>query len=415
MSLSYFKISLSEILEGERIVTYFQPIISIRKKAIIGFEGLSRGYCKSSDKIIPPKYLFDEAKAQNKLLELDVLCRRKGLEAFNKDIHDLDKSKMFFLNFEVSLINEGTEAAMSLIELVSQLNIDPLNVIVEIIESRVKDTKALKQFIEVLKYYGFLIALDDVGVGHSNFDRIAMIKPNLIKIDRSIITNIDKDYYKQEIFKALINLCRQIGVLVLAEGVETENEALYSLIFGADMLQGFYFTGPRPIEKKDDFDSLSEKINYLSDKYISYEIDNIIRLRGKHKVYDNLIKLLKDKLRSKEPTQFQSVLEDTIHNIPYIDALYILDEQGFQVTDTVMLIDESSIKSKFFKPGSIGSSHFLKEYYYLLMSTELKKYTTSTYISLATGKLCRTISSVLKRNDQLETFILCIDIIERNV
>ncbi len=75
-------------------------------------------------------------------------------------------------------------------------------------------------------------------------ERITLIKPNILKIDRSLIQNIDKEYYKQEIVKSLINLIKKFGGLSLAEGVEREEEIIKSLELGADIFQGFYFSKP---------------------------------------------------------------------------------------------------------------------------------------------------------------------------
>lgn len=97
----------------------------------------------------------------------------------------------------------------------------------------------LKMFLCTYKEYGFLIALDDVGTGHSNLDRISLVKPDILKIDRSIIDNIDQRYHNQEVFKSLVNLSKRIGTMVVTEGVERKEEAILAFELGADMLQGY--------------------------------------------------------------------------------------------------------------------------------------------------------------------------------
>ena len=96
-----------------------------------------------------------------------------------------------------------------------------------------------------LRQRGFLVVLDDVGAGHSNLDRIPLIRPDIIKIDRSLITGVDADFYKQETFKSLVSLSRRIGALVVAEGIETEREAVAALELGADLLQGYFLGRPQ--------------------------------------------------------------------------------------------------------------------------------------------------------------------------
>ena len=71
------------------------------------------------------------------------------------------------------------------------------------------------------------------------------MRPDVIKIDRSLITGVDGDFYKQETFKSLVSLRRRIGALVVAEGIETEAEAVTALELGADLLQGFFLGRPQ--------------------------------------------------------------------------------------------------------------------------------------------------------------------------
>jgi len=111
-----------------------------------------------------------------------------------------------------------------LLKQVRQFNLNPNNVAIEIIESRVNDTGALNEFISRHREYGFLFALDDIGSGYSNLDRITITEPDLLKIDRSLISQIDINYHKQEVLKSLVNLARRIGALVVAEGVEREED-----------------------------------------------------------------------------------------------------------------------------------------------------------------------------------------------
>ena len=102
----------------------------------------------------------------------------------------------------------------------------------------------MRSLVDLLRSRGFLIVLDDVGSGHSNLDRIPFIKPDLLKVDRTLIARIDTDYHKRGTLKSLVDLGRKIGALVVAEGVETEGEAMVALELGADLLQGLCLGRP---------------------------------------------------------------------------------------------------------------------------------------------------------------------------
>ena len=140
---------------------------------------------------------------------------------------------------------------------------------IEINETKVQDNAALKRFAETYREFGFMIALDDVGTGFSNMDRILLIKPDIIKIDMSLIRNIHNDYYKQGVFKSLVNMSNKIGALVVAEGVETEEEAIQILRLGGHMIQGYFFSKPQEIFDESNIFS-NNKMEMLSKSFNKY-------------------------------------------------------------------------------------------------------------------------------------------------
>lgn len=405
------KTDIEKIINNRSIVFHFQPIISAGKKRIIGYEGLMRGIDRQTNSLISPLQLYESAKRHDMLLGLDRLCREVCLDSFKDKIYSLDQGQILFLNFEISLINEGSEGASFMLNLLSNLDISPNNVVIEIIESKVKQIKGLQRFIDILKYYGFLIALDDVGVGHSNFDRIPIVKPNIIKIDRSIIKGIGKDYYKQEVFKALVNLCRKIGAVVLAEGVESKDEVLWTLRMGADLLQGYYFSKPLDVMFYDLRHELFEKVHTTVMLYNKIAIEQLKKSRRDHVKYNRFVDNLADKLRDLNEVDFQPILEEEIIKVDFIDSIFILNKKGIQVTDTVMVYNINKPKNLLFRPAKKGDDLSSKEYYYLLLHTGLKKYITDSYISHASGNKCRTISTFFQGAEGL-IYILCVDIIE---
>src|SRR5579872_798386 len=128
-------IDLKTILDRELVEVHFQPLFSIREKKLVGFEGLSRGIHPDSGKLIPPLPLLKMAKEAGLTLELDRLMRKKIMESFQKfcpQPHDLILS----LNFETSIIDKEI-GSLQLIQLCRQLNLDPANIVIEILEAKV--------------------------------------------------------------------------------------------------------------------------------------------------------------------------------------------------------------------------------------------------------------------------------------
>src|SRR5690349_19438710 len=125
---------LQEILDGEFVAAHFQPIVSIRKKSIVGHEGLVRGINPEGRQPIPPLELFGMAGEEGRTLELDRLCRKKVLEYF-RGIRSERPDNLLFLNFEASIIDQGVVGSGNLIQQVNQAGLRPQGIVLEIIES----------------------------------------------------------------------------------------------------------------------------------------------------------------------------------------------------------------------------------------------------------------------------------------
>ncbi|TWH46301.1 EAL domain-containing protein [Sporomusa sp. KB1] len=396
-------INLEWILKHRAIQTYFQPIVSIRQQAVIGLEALSRGLNANNDLILPQP-LFAAAAAKGKSVELDRLCREKALENY-KRIPDNDS--FLFLNLTTSILDEGVVGSGHLITAVNQLGLKPSSIVIEVIESKVRNIENLTKFIKLYKQYGFLIALDDVGTDSSNMDRILQVHPDIIKIDRVLICDINTDYYKQELFKALVFVAKKTGALIIAEGVETHSEATTSLELGADFLQGYYTAYPAPFPKH--INSVSAKtMRLLSSAFRSSIVENIRNMSLKRKFYEKILEGLIEKLACICPEHFEMKLNEIAKDQTSVQCYYILDITGIQITETVKAyLDNTENCHGMFRPDCKGSDQSLKDYY-LYIHSGFERYISEPYISLANGQPCLT-GSILFQTYSGNPYILCID------
>ena len=404
--------TLNSIIENEQIIAHFQAVISLKSRLLIGFEALSRGLDAEGNKTIQPDILFASARQERKVVELDRLCRKKAIRQFKhlQTIGQCGTSGLLFLNFDASLLDQGVAGSGFLQDQVSRQNIDPGRVVIEIVESRVRDVLALNRFVQYHRDQGFIIALDDFGKGYSNFDRIAIIRPDIIKIDRSIVQDIHRDHYKQEIFKALVRLSRKTGTLVLAEGVETLEECIYSLDCDADLLQGFFFARPS-LPEAISLSEIQHVAGYSADRFREYKISRVNTIRNQYRLHNEIIETMKAALSTSPPESFEDVLNAMIGSLPSIEAAYVLDENGVMITDTVIRTGKIGKKANMlFREARKGDDLSLKEYFYLLNSAVLQNYVTDGYISWATGNPTRTLS-VSFRGPSGKTHVLCIDVL----
>jgi hypothetical protein len=109
--------------------------------------------------------------------------------------------------------------------------------------------------------------------------------------------------------------------------------------------------------------------------------------------------------------EFGTVLGRIIKEDPTIECLYVLDDAGVQVTETVWNGGlAQGLSGALFRPAPLGTDHSLKEYYYVPLDVELQKYTTDPYVSLASGNLCRTISTCFRDAANNRLYVLCVDV-----
>lgn len=236
-----------DIINNESLTSHFQPIIDIKNNQIYGYETLARGV-KEDGSLMYPDQLFAKSKRNDQNFKLDRLCRESALKtAATKKVH-----QKVFINFIPTSIYDPEFCLKSTEKWAKQLEFDPSQIVFEVVETElVKDQLHLKSILEYYREKGFKIALDDVGEGYSSLNMLIELKPDIIKIDRNIISGIDQNKLKQSVYKALYNLSKEQEITVLAEGVETAYELEMLKNIGVDLAQGYYFARPtaEPIRK----------------------------------------------------------------------------------------------------------------------------------------------------------------------
>jgi len=399
-------IDINDIIRNKKLTVHFQPVVSVSRKMVIGLEGLIRGVNTATNQIISPITLFNLAYNEGVTLELDRVCRDMVIAAFS-NIYKQNKDKLLFLNIDTSILDK-VEGSNYLTNQVKTYKINPRNIVIEINETKVQDNAALKRFTDTYRKCGFMVALDDVGTGFSNLDRILLVKPDIIKIDITLVKNIQNDYYKQGVFKSQVNLSNKIGALVIAEGVETEEEAIQILRLGGHMIQGYFFSKPQEIYIESDI-FFKNKIEMLIKSFNQYMNKQIREERHKNRRLNIIVNNSIKELVKVSCREFDNKLMKIIWANKIIECAYVLDEYGVQLSNTIRFYDKNEVKENLiFYTARMGTDHSMEKYYYPLISAKLSKYVTEPYVSLATGNLCITISKIFTNIDNKKC-ILCMD------
>ena len=229
---------MSRIIEESRVKYAFQSIISARTGEIFGYEALMRVQSKIFQS---PLELLRTAKTGARLYDIELLTWRKSVADFLVQVEAgrIAPEAYIFIN-SIANVRLSPEDERSLFE----GGYPDLRIVAEILESEDATDGDVAQKYEAMKLGGAKIALDDFGTGYNSEVTLLTIQPHIIKIDRSIISGCDKDASRRMIINNLVKLSHSKNIMVIAEGVETEDEMKTVIACGVDLMQGYYFDHP---------------------------------------------------------------------------------------------------------------------------------------------------------------------------
>ena len=230
---------LQEVLLEDQLSTLFQPVFELRRRAILGYEALTRG--PSGTAYHAPLRLFEMASSSDLVFELDRKCRRGALTASRS----LPRDAMVFVNVLPSAMYDPEFRGPALLRFLGALGLEPARIVLEItekyaIENYTMFAEALEEFTKL----GIRIAVDDVGAGYSGLEKIAHLNPRYLKLDRELVKDIDSSYIRREMTRALKAFADRIGSSIIAEGIERDAELEALLELGIEYGQGFLLGRP---------------------------------------------------------------------------------------------------------------------------------------------------------------------------
>lgn len=222
---------LSPYLQGSGLTTVFQPIVHLRAGDVVGYEALSRfsGPVQRS-----PDWWFAEADLAGRGVELERMAFRAALQ------HEVEVPSRCFLT--VNLSPRAVESGI-VSEVVAEHDVSRL--VIEITEhAEVGSYEVLLNHLRPFQRAGGRVAVDDAGAGFASFRHILKLQPDFIKIDVSLIRDVDRDPVRRALTQAIISFANDTGVRVIAEGIETASELAVLTEMGAHLGQGYLLGRP---------------------------------------------------------------------------------------------------------------------------------------------------------------------------
>lgn len=221
------------MLEPGVLTTAFQPIVDIATNRVVGAEALTR----FPEAPLEPDRWFADAHSVGLGTALELAAVRQAFAALDK----LPDGVYLSVNTSPQLLTSP-----ELLDLVCTHRGD--RVTVELTEhAAVSDYDEVLRSINALRKHGVRLAVDDVGAGFASFSHVLRIRPDILKIDVSITRGIDQDSARRGLARAIVDLAREIGAAIVAEGIERQAELDRVVAIGVDAVQGFFVGKPKPL------------------------------------------------------------------------------------------------------------------------------------------------------------------------
>ncbi|WP_299677236.1 EAL domain-containing protein [uncultured Roseobacter sp.] len=225
----------------------FQPIFDVETGRVFAQEALVRGKDGRS-----AGEIFQKVTDENRY-RFDQLCRTTAIEVATR----LGLEDGLSINFMPNAVYEPLHCISHTLWTADKYDFDVSRIIFEFTETElVRDVSHLKTIIETYKEIGFRTAIDDFGAGFSGLNLLADVVPDLIKLDRHLITGLHRDAVRRAIVARTKQLCDDLGVVVIAEGVETADELDALRELGITLVQGYYLCRPQ-------FEQIVSRPSYL--------------------------------------------------------------------------------------------------------------------------------------------------------
>ncbi len=237
---------LDRLRESGAIRVEFQPIVKVHPDHVelYAVEALARGPRGTS--VERPEVLFEYARRKGVESDIDLICITEAFEAYSL----LPTRPLLSINVHGATLASVDHFSDRILSAAKAYGIAPDNLMFEVLEYRAP--WAIETFLstlDLLRDAGVRIAVDDLGVGASNYQMIVDCHPDVLKIDRHVVNGCSGDRWRRAVLESIATLGRSCGATPIAEGVETAADLQMLLDVGIDTVQGWLYARSMPPEE----------------------------------------------------------------------------------------------------------------------------------------------------------------------
>lgn len=383
--------------------SHFQPIVSLAHRRTVGYEGLLRPR-DTDGQLLAPDRLFDTVESDDDIVFLDRLARNIHVRNFIAAGTD---EPWLFLNVNARVAMRGRDYGPYFAAMLARHGLPPHRTVIELVENDIHDESLLA---EAMRYYtelGCLVAIDDFGAGHSNFERIWRVQPQVVKIDRTTLIQARNDRKVRRVLPSLVALLHEAGCMTLIEGIEDEEDVMIALDTGIDLAQGFFFGRPHP--QVDQHHQFVPTVGELYERQREASLANRSHCRALQEPYimtfRECAELAGFGLSAGNASSRMLVL-------PNVLRCYLLDGNGHQLGDNIVPPGRAqSVDRRFLPVSNTRDAVWSRRPYFQRAIAEPGQVQVSRpYLSITDARMCVTLSIMLKNKPQQDC-VYCADIL----
>lgn len=390
----------ARIVHGLTLRSAFQPVISLNHCKPVGHEALLRATNAAGASVPPGQALrFLEAKVGAEAV--DVMCRELHVGSYVTSL----LPGWLFLNVSPRLVQNVPTIIESYRAFLASSSLPAYRVVIEIVETSSYDERALAKTVRSFRDLGCLVAIDDFGAGHSNFERIWRIRPDIVKVDRTMIEQAAREPVVRRVLPGLVSLLHEAECLVVIEGIENEDQALVAMESDADFVQGFYFA--EPAETQHDPELIRFRLDTLAQKFRRLVAAKMDRDRTSIDQYCSAFLGCAEKVRAGVKLGYASM---HLLEMAGVERVYLLDSEGLQVERNVESGRSLGSNDRRFDPCAdvTGANWFRRSYFRKAIRQPGVVQVSRPYLSVRDGKSCVTLSLAFGEGAAMR--VLCADV-----
>jgi len=238
---------LNKAIELRQLRVAYQPIINLETLKTAGFEALIRWEHPDLGWIRPDQFI-DIAEDTGQIVKVGEWILEQAVAQIQEWNERFETAQKLSVNVNVSkrqLVDDGFMTHLR--GVLSSSGINPAQLKIEITESTIVDPRSgecMEEMFREIQSIGVQVAMDDFGTGHSSLSLLHKYKFDVLKIDQSFIRDMDLNRDVGAVLHATIELAKNTGMAIVAEGVETESQVTSLIAYNCDMVQGYYFAKP---------------------------------------------------------------------------------------------------------------------------------------------------------------------------